>query len=45
MNSLFKSRDSTEVLPLEDGVVSATQLPADEAASKIAYETATFGLG
>ena len=32
-------------LPAEDGVVSATTLPADRDTSQINYETATFGLG
>ena len=32
-------------LPMEDGVVSATKLPLDAATTKVAYQTATFGLG
>ena len=32
-------------LPMEDGVVSATKLPLDEETSKVAYQTATFGMG
>lgn len=33
-----------ELVP-ENGVVSAKTLPLDEETSKIAFETATFGLG
>ncbi|MDA7597516.1 hypothetical protein OAE61_00070 [Verrucomicrobiales bacterium] len=43
MNNLFKTEQ--EFLALEDDIVSATELPADATASKIAYETATFGMG
>ncbi len=43
MNNLFK-RD-TEILPLEDSIVSATALPLDLESSETAYETATFGMG
>ena len=32
-------------LPMEDGVVSATTLPLDVDTSKVAYQTATFGMG
>ena len=32
-------------LPMEDGVVSAKTLPLDEEMSKVAYQTATFGMG
>lgn len=38
-------RSKSEILPTENGVVSATKLPADRETSKIAFETATFGLG
>lgn len=34
-----------ERLPVADGVPSAKKLPADAAASQVAFETATFGLG
>lgn len=33
-----------ELVP-EDGVVAARTLPLDEETSKMAFETATFGLG
>ena len=32
-------------LAIEDGTLSAWQLPFDKTASKRAYETATFGVG
>jgi hypothetical protein len=32
-------------LPMEDGKSAALVLPADKAASEVAYQTATFGLG
>jgi hypothetical protein len=32
-------------LPMEDGVVSATTLPLDVETAKVAYQTATFGMG
>jgi hypothetical protein len=32
-------------LPMENGESSATTLPADRAASEVAFQTATFGLG
>ena len=38
------STSGTE-LPMADGESSATVLPADRAASKTAFQTATFGLG
>ena len=38
-------RQASSILPVEDGIVSATKLPADRDTSKIKYETATFGLG
>ena len=34
-----------ENLPLEDGTSSAQILPLDKAASEVAFQTATFGLG
>ena len=34
-----------EVLPLATGQPSPPNLPADVAASKVAFETATFGMG
>ena len=34
-----------EELVLEDGQVSAAVLPFDKATSRVAYETATFGMG
>ena len=34
-----------ENLPVYNGISAATSLPADEEASKVAFETATFGLG
>ncbi len=43
---MFKLRRQTaDTLPTEDGIVSATKLPADRDSSRIEYETATFGLG
>lgn len=32
-------------LPMENGMSSATVLPADRVASEVAFQTATFGLG
>lgn len=34
-----------ERLPMETGDSAATVLPADKAASEVAFQTATFGLG
>jgi len=42
---MFNSLRSREKLVLEDGSVSATALPLDESTSRVAYETATFGVG
>jgi hypothetical protein len=43
MNLLRKK--AGENLPYEDGLISANILPIDEQLSKVAYETATFGIG
>ena len=42
---MMNSLRSEEKLVIEDGSVSATVLPLDESTSRIAYETATFGIG
>ena len=34
-----------EELVLEDGTISAKQLPFDNETSRLDYETATFGMG
>ena len=35
----------SETLVNEDGTVTATSLPLDKDTSKVAYESATFGMG
>lgn len=35
----------SEILEQADGVPSATKLPLDATSSRLAFETATFGLG
>lgn len=42
MNSLWKT---AEVLVREDGQIAEAKLPFDQEQSKLAYETATFGMG
>lgn len=39
------SRIQEGPLAAEDGAIAATSLPLDESSSKIAFETATFGVG
>lgn len=45
MFGLHRVMSSGPNLPMEDGQVSASKLPLDEETSKVAYQTATFGLG
>ena len=39
------SLSNHEILAVEDGKPSASQLPLDRESSRVASETATFGLG
>ncbi|MEM7600232.1 MAG: hypothetical protein AAF357_02325 [Verrucomicrobiota bacterium] len=39
------SRTQVGPLAVEDGKISATQLPFDESTSTRSFETATFGVG
>ncbi|MFT4548062.1 MAG: hypothetical protein ACI8XO_004981 [Verrucomicrobiales bacterium] len=40
-----RTRNSDEILVLEDGSISATKLPLDAKTAQQDYETATFGMG
>ena len=44
-NMIQFGRPNTEQLVREDGEIAATALPFDKEQSKIAFETATFGMG